>query len=285
MEALIRKIDSIKTDDDFFKIKLSDTIKDLILLLSIVSHSINIIDNSKKFIYDYLKLNVRRKLYLITNPALNEIEPEIWVKNYFDTHPKVLTDSQNFFRIDLPATFSVNIRNRLEKVKTIGGGTCLLHAVLLGLSPTIQSFSIEYGNFDREEFGNAYRLFLGSKNILLDLTVTETASLNAASVENPVAAQADSTKWTLPELDNMIAFKLLCKLKYNLIMINGTTRDITGSPYNKETNEEYIIIYYVGAHFELIIKKNTCKTIYNKSDLIGIFDDVIINPLEIVLEC
>jgi len=277
MDRFIDKLRSIKNENDLYKIKLSYNENDLIKLLSIVSYHINNKNNTIKFIYDHLKLLIKRKLILISNPSLYEIEPEIWVNNILSKYPKKLLDTINFFRIELPISFSLDFRSKLEKVKTIGGGTCLLHAILLGLSPTLQTLNNE--NYYIEELGNAYRLFLGSKKSLFNFDDEEIMLLNNKGILNDSTIWADLQKWKLPDLDILIGFKLLDKLRYNLINIGENLKKkpyISTSPYNK-LNQQFIIIYNRGLHFELIKKKNTLKTIYNKTDLLDIFSMEILN--------
>lgn len=277
MDRFIDKLRSIKNENDLYKIKLSYNENDLIKLLSIVSYNINNENNTIKFIYDHLKLLIKRKLILIRNPSLYEIEPEIWINNFLHRNPKKLLNTINFFRIELPTSFSVEFRSKLEKVKTIGGGTCLLHAILLGLSPTLQTLSNE--NYYIEELGNAYRLFLGSKKSLFNFDEEESKLLNNKGILNDSKIWADLQKWKLPDLDILIGFKLLDKLGYNLINIGENLKKepyIYTSPYNK-LNQQFLIIYNRGLHFELIIKKNTLKTIYNKKDLLDLFSMEILN--------
>ena len=277
MDRFTDKLRSIKNENDLYKIKLSYNENDLIKLLSIVSYNINNENNTIKFIYDHLKLLIKRKLILIRNPSLYEIEPEIWVNNNLSTYSNKLLDTINFFRIELPISFSVDFRSKLEKVKTIGGGTCLLHAILLGLSPTLQTLSNE--NYYIEELGNAYRLFLGSKKSLFDFDDEEIILLNNKGKLNDSKIWADLQKWKLPDLDILIGFKLLDKLGYNLINIGENLKKepyIYTSPYNK-LNQQFLIIYNRGLHFELIKKKDTLKTIYNKKDLLDLFSMEILN--------
>jgi hypothetical protein len=234
----------------------------------------------EKYLKYKLKYNNLKKKHALSidsnnNKIIKFANPVTFVNQCISERKLVFDQSINFFPIELPE--NITVRANLEKVKTVGGGTCLLHSILLALSPIIQKLSEP----NREECGNSYRSMLAT-NMEIDFDTEERKSLrnNDKPIKvNPPEVAADSTKYILDELDNSIWQKLLNKLNINLIIINDTEH-IPGpvpSEYNKKTNTHFIIIYARGAHFELVKKKGTTQTLYTREDLKTIFSDDILN--------
>jgi len=250
----------------------------LIIYLSITSQLINKDKkNDRKFIYDHLKKIIDRKIILL-DPIIRAIDPEIFVTTYVLSHPIRRDRSIEFFLIDLP--INIMVRNQLEKVKTVGGGSCLLNSILLALSPFFKTLK----DLDKEEIGNAYRLML-STNMNIEFDDEDRLLLrnnDEPIIENPPEIAKDSNKWILANLELIIGQKLLKKLKYNLIIIendpsHGGLNGIRASEYNNKENQYFIILYGEGTHYELVKKKNTNVTIYTRNDLKDIFSDEVLN--------
>ena len=145
-----------------------------------------------------------------------------------------------------------------ERVDTIGGGTCLIHAILLALSPAYRSLSDK----DKEDCGNVYRLWLAIRY------PNHSEQLKYTSVtRNP--DPTTNNKWSLDkDLDMIIGTFLLTKLECNIIVI--TNRDTEPSRTNNNGTYPTVILYGDGTHFELVKKKKSLLFTYPITELVDI---------------
>jgi len=299
----MERLKSIKNENDLYKISISEPINDLIMYLSIVSREINKNSNAKIiFLYNHLKSLVKSKLSVITINR-EQYLPEKFINFFLNFYP--ISESFDFLYSE--PTFrcipwGINEREfpfatKLEIVETTTGGTCLLHAILLGLSPLLQRFPYidtykyrtvlkknqenryykkndinHYDRYSREYFGNAYRIKIARLDIF---DTTEKESLNINNIEGNLNPDKNITFYVVPPLNIEIGEKLLDYLKYNLIVIDGTNKSIFNSPYNKLDYDKYIIIFQIHQHFELVKIKDTNKTIYTRDELkeLNIFNE------------
>jgi len=345
MERFTDKLRSIKNENDLYKISISEPINDLIMYLSFVSRAINIKSAKIIFLYDHLKSLVKRKLFL-NQADIEFLEPEIYVNHILEINkielnlchlnPSPSLRCKSWDEDERDSIFAYH----LERVETIGGGTCLLNSILLGLSPLLQrlpyiddyqyidnrnpsidyykireeDIRIRYGiqynisflkkndmfhicRYLREYIGNLYRKFLFDINDNDKIFIkTERNSLyynkeGNFNLKNNFNPDLISTFYSVGFLNIDIAYKLLLKLGYNLIVISRTItknqktqeenifKSINNSPFNKPQNDRYIIIFGSNFHFELVKIKNTNKTIYTRNELeiLNIFNKEIFN--------
>jgi len=284
----------LKNENDLFRANISEDLKQLIICLSTVSKLINNENNKLKFLHDHLKSIIKRKINLIKFNIELEYEPEIFVKRilFIDLldifnniklfkYPKLISEIWNEDESQGDCPFAVN----LERVQTTGGGSCLLHAILLGLSTFMQRLPYvdtypyngndvrkdkkHFFRYSREYIGNIYRIIISNLKIYNSF---ERSSLISSQIKKNINNVYEPISIMIPYLDIKIAYKLLKLLRYNLIVIDSVRKIIYNSKYNKNEFEKYIIIFKNDYEYQLIKKKNTKKTIYSKNELLDIFN-------------
>ena len=206
-------------------------------------------------------------------PALESID--IWVQRYIAIDG--LEQSEVAPQLSpLPEEYATY--GEYRRVRTIGGGSCLLNVILLALSPRYRQLS----DIDKENCGNTFRKWLEINHSGI-FTPAERADLhygieNILKVPESARDEIHNNAWTINAINIEIGKKLLKALEYGTLIFEITSGmrmvpDLT--TYPEYPGHPYIMICGMHGHFELVLKTGAAERdqyAYDRAELPAVLE-------------
>jgi hypothetical protein len=190
-------------------------------------------------------------------PALESID--IWVQRY------IAIDGLEQREVELqllPLPEEYATYGEYKRVRTIGGGSCLLNVILMALSPHYRRLY----DIDKENCGNTFRKWLEINHSDI-FSPAERADLhygieNILEVPESARDEIHNNTWTINAINIEIGQKLLKALEYGTLIFEITSGmrmvpDLT--TYPEYPGHPYILICGMHGHFELVIKTGSAE--------------------------
>jgi hypothetical protein len=217
----------------------------------------------------------------IIDPILGQLfSVNNWSREYIKLNncPSSL-DGPSFVLEPFPQIFTPEVNAAFDLVHTPAGGSCLIHAFLLGLSRPYQYL---LSDLDRQICGDVFRRHVLGTKYLHIFIESDQRDLMAKPVILPDSVRADLTNGTVYVYENLEAGTVPDVLS-DILKINVLILSPTGlyQLIDKHDKSPFIIIYGNGGHYSICLLKGKgtivdrgpvlrfCESIQRKIDAVN----------------
>ena len=177
-----------------------------------------------------------------------------WVHEYIELNNcPVSPDTPSFVLESFPPIFTPEVNAAFDLVHTPAGGSCLIHAFLLGLSRPYQHL---LSDLDRQICGDVFRRHVLGTKYLDRFIQTDQRELMLEPAIVPDSVRADLTDGTVYVYENLEAGTVPGVLS-DILKINVLILSPTGffQLIDKHERSPFIVIYGNGGHYSICLLK------------------------------